>query len=157
MPVELSDSIKSEYQKLFDGCTINSDKVNSVDSIVNNILSNKNKYESVGSLLDIPWYFIAVIHNMESSLNFTKHLHNGDPLTARTVHVPEGRPPNGNPPFTWEESALDALKLKNLNSWKDWTLPGTLYKIEEYNGWGYRLHHSNVLSPYLWSFSNQYT
>jgi hypothetical protein len=93
---------------------------------------------------------------MESSQNFKKHLHNGDPLTARTVQVPAGRPKTGNPPFTWEESATDSLLLKKLNTWTDWTIPGTLYKLEEYNGWGYRRFHANVLSPYLWSFTNQY-
>jgi hypothetical protein len=94
---------------------------------------------------------------MESSLNFNTHLHNGDPLTQRTTHVPVGRPAEGNPPFTWEESAVDSLKYQGLDKWADWTMPGVLYKLEEYNGWGYRLHHSDVLSPYLWSFSNNYT
>jgi len=28
--------------------------------------------------------------------------------------------------------------------------------MESYNGWGYRLYHPNVKSPYLWSYSNQY-
>jgi lysozyme family protein len=155
--VEFTDKLKKEYQVLFDTCNVNPDRINSVDSIISKILTNKNRYETVGNVLGIPWYFIAVIHNMESSLNFTRHLHNGDPLTARTIHVPRGRPPTGSPPFTWEESAEDALKLKNLNNWKDWTIPGTLYKIEEYNGWGYRKYHPSVLSPYLWSFSNHYS
>ncbi len=35
-------------------------------------------------------------------------------------------------------------------------LPGTLYKIEGYNGWGYRMKHPQVYSPYLWGFSNHY-
>jgi hypothetical protein len=94
---------------------------------------------------------------MESSLDFTRHLHNGDPLTARTVHEPEGRPKSGTPPFTWEESAIDSLAYQGLPRWQDWSLPGILYKLEEYNGWGYRLSHPHVLSPYLWSGSNHYT
>ncbi len=32
-----------------------------------------------------------------------------------------------------------------------------LYQLEGYNGWGYRLHHPHVLTPYLWSYSNHYT
>jgi hypothetical protein len=32
-----------------------------------------------------------------------------------------------------------------------------LYQLEGYNGWGYRLHHTHVLTPYLWSFSTHYT
>ena len=86
---------------------------------------------------------------MESSLNFKRHLHNGDPLTARTVHVPSGRPRQGDPPFTWEQSAADALTLRNLGPRTDWSLSGTLYALEGYNGWGYRRYHPEVFSPYL--------
>jgi len=94
---------------------------------------------------------------MESSQSFGKHLHNGDPLTARTVQVPKGFPKTGSPPFTWETSARDALTLKKINAWQDWSVGGLLYKLEEYNGWGYRLHHPHVLSPYLWACSSHYT
>jgi hypothetical protein len=77
-------------------------------------------------------------------------------LTARTKHVPEGRPKQGNPPFTWEESAVDALKLRRLQNIEEWSLSRILYELEGYNGWGYRLYHTHVLSPYLWSFSKHY-
>jgi hypothetical protein len=93
---------------------------------------------------------------LESSLNFTRHLHNGDPLANRTVRVPGGRPRTGTPPFTWEESAIDAISMKKLGARTDWSLAGTLFQLEAYNGWGYRRFHPHVLSPYLWSFSNHY-
>jgi hypothetical protein len=32
-----------------------------------------------------------------------------------------------------------------------------LFKLEQYNGWGYRQYHHDVPSPYLWSFSSHYT
>jgi hypothetical protein len=38
-----------------------------------------------------------------------------------------------------------------------WNLERILYELEGYNGWGYRLYHPHVKSPYLWSFSNHYT
>jgi hypothetical protein len=69
--------------------------------------------------------------------------------------VPAGRPPTGNPPFTWEQSAEDALTMHNLGA--NWTVGGTLYQLERYNGFGYRLYHPQVLSPYLWGFSNHYS
>ena len=100
---------------------------------------------------------VGVIHALESSLNFGRHLHNGDPLTARTVQVPAGRPKTGQPPFTWEASASDALRFQGFDKWKDWSIPGTLFKLEGYNGFGYRDHHPDVPSPYLWSFSNHYS
>lgn len=154
--VTLTQALKDEYQRLFDTCIINPGRESTVDKLVGTIEQNRNRYAAVGDPLGIPWYFIGVVHNMEASQNFKKHLHNGDPLTARTVQVPAGRPKTGTPPFTWEESATDALQLKKLDTWPDWSMPATLYKLEEYNGWGYRRFHAEVKSPYLWSFTNQY-
>lgn len=154
--INLTNSLSEEYQNLFDTCVINTLKLSEIESIIQRITSNQSRYESVGDNIGIPWYFIAVIHNMESSLNFNCHLHNGDSLNARTVHVPSGRPIIGNPPFTWEQSAIDSLQLQRLDRWDDWSVPGILYKAEEYNGWGYRTRHPEVLSPYLWSGSNHY-
>ena len=154
--IALTQKLKDEYQRLFDTCIINPGKASTVDKLVGTIEQNRNRYAAVGDPLGIPWFFIGVVHNMECSQNFNLHLHNGDKLTARTWRVPAGRPKTGNPPFTWEESATDSLQLKRLDKWTDWTIPGTLYKLEEYNGWGYRRFHSEVKTPYLWSFTNQY-
>ena len=155
--INLTQNLRDEYQNLFDSCQIKTEKLSEIENIITRILTSQNRYETVANELGIPWFFISVIHNMESSLNFDSHLHNGDPLSARTTHVPAGRPLTGNPPFTWEQSAEDSLTLQRLNLWNDWSLPGILYKIEEYNGWGYRRSHPEVLSPYLWSGSNNYT
>ena len=108
--------------------------------------------------MNIPWHFIAITHSLEGGSEFTKHLHNGDPLAARTVNEPSRRPKIWNPPSTWEDSAFDALiTLKKLDQWTDWSVPGILYKLEGYNGYGYHDPAININSPYLWSFSNHYT
>ncbi|MFC4212415.1 hypothetical protein ACFOWA_14545 [Pedobacter lithocola] len=105
----------------------------------------------------IPWYFIACAHYLECSFSFKKHLHNGDPLTNYTVKVPANRPKVGHPPpFTFEESAVDALKLMKFNEISNWNLPTVLRKLEAYNGFGYFKYHQ-INSPYLWSYSNQYS
>jgi lysozyme family protein len=155
--INLTLALREEYERLFRTCSIRPGRVNAVEQILVKLEANKDRYLGVSKYLKIPWAFIAVIHNMESSQNFTRHLHNGDPLTRRTVQVPAGRPKKGNPPFTWEESAIDALSMKGLGEKTDWSIAGTLYQLERYNGWGYRLYHSHVLSPYLWGFSNHYT
>lgn len=155
--VSLTQALGREYADLFSTCVIRSARANEVEKIIDRIKPNRGRYESVANTIGMPWYVVAVIHNMESSLNFTRHLHNGDPLTRRTTHVPAGRPQNGTPPFTWEESATDALRLRRLDRWNDWSIAGILYQLEGYNGWGYRRFHTHVLSPYLWSFSNHYT
>lgn len=155
--IQFTDALRNEYQTLFDTCQIKPPKVQEVETLVSRLIANKARYANVGTPLDIPWYVIAVIHNMECSQRFDQHLHNGDPLTARTRNVPAGRPKAGDPPFTWEESATDALTFDGLTKWQDWTIPGILYCLEGYNGWGYRLHHPAVKTPYLWSGSNHYT
>lgn len=146
---------RNEYQQLFDTCIIKPDKYAAVDAVVANIVSGKNRYDAVSAKTNIPWFFIGIIHSLECSSSFTCHLHNGDPLTARTVHVPKGYPKTGTPPFAWEDSAVDALKMRSLNVWADWSVPGILFQLEGYNGFGYRV--KGIHSPYLWSFSNQYT
>ena len=154
--VSFTQTLSKEYENLFNGCLVRPERMDAVESIIAKLQENKDRYQNVGGNLSIPWFFVAVIHNMESGLNFNRHLHNGDPLSKRTVNVPAGRPKKGKPPFTWEESASDALTMKGLERKTDWSLAGTLYQLERYNGWGYRLYHSHVLSPYLWSFSNHY-
>ena len=155
--VSLTPPLRLEYEQLFNSCVIRPERAAEVTRIINQIAANRPKYDAVETSLGIPWSFTAVIHNMESSLSFKGHLHNGDPLGARTVNVPANRPHTGNPPFSWEVSAADALTMKKLSAQTDWSLAGTLYQIERYNGWGYRSFHANVLSPYLWSFSNHYS
>lgn len=155
--MQLTDDLRAEYQHLWDTAQIRNERRALTEIAANSVLANRDRYEAVGEPLGIPWYFIGAVHNMESSQNFARHLHNGDLLTARTVHVPAGRPVDGEPPFTWEESADDALRLMKLDQVVDWSLPGTLYQLERYNGWGYRRHHPETLSPYLWAATNHYT
>jgi lysozyme family protein len=153
----LSRSLASEYSLLYESCLIRPNRKAAVGQVVRRLTANRPRYEKVAEALKMPWYVVAVIHNMEAGGDFKRHLHNGDPLSARTAHVPAGRPKTGKPPFTWEVSAIDALTGQGLGTWKDWSIPGALYKFEGYNGWGYRDHHPTVKSPYLWSFSNHYT
>ncbi|MEJ2718585.1 MAG: hypothetical protein P8182_15870 [Deltaproteobacteria bacterium] len=154
--IRLTPALRREYEDLFESCVIGKSHERSVERIVDKILANEDRYRLVSDQSGVPWFFVAAVHSMESGRDFQTHLHNGDPLTARTVHKPKGRPEKGTPPFTWEESAQDALAGHRLNEKTDWTLAGTLYQLERYNGWGYRYHHPEVRSPYLWSFSNHY-
>jgi lysozyme family protein len=94
------------------------------------------------------------MHGLECGYDFNRHLHNGDSLAAATVRVPAGRPPNWVPGSRWEDSAIDALKLKKFDRVDEWSLPRVLYALEAFNGFGYRT--KGIRSPYLWSFSNLY-
>ena len=154
--VNYTNSLQLEYIQLYRSMEIRLNKLALVNKEIDELLKEKSRYEEVGEPLGVPWYFVALVHRMESSGNFAAHLHNGDPLTKRTRQVPKGRPKKGKPPFTWEESAIDALKYKKLHREDDWSLPRILYQLEKYNGWGYRLYHQHVFSPYLWSYCDHY-
>jgi len=151
----LTEALREEYQSIFDTCQVKPDRAAEVGRLVSSLLARRARYEAVEAATGVPWQMVAVIHNMESSQRFTGHLHNGDPLTARTVRIPPGRPASGEPPFSWEDSAADALD--RFGEWDEWTVPGILFCLEGYNGWGYRRFHPEVKSPYLWSGSNHYT
>jgi lysozyme family protein len=155
--VTLTPALRDEYQGLFDTCIIRPERQETVEDLIEGLQSHQDRYQHISDETGIPWYIVGVIHNMESSQNFTRHLHNGDPLTARTTHVPAGRPKTGKPPFTWEQSAIDALRGHRLDEVTDWTVPGALFQLERFNGFGYRLRNTGVFTPYLWSFSTHYT
>jgi uncharacterized protein (TIGR02594 family) len=148
------EELREEYQGHFDECKVLKRREAALDKIIERMEGDRERYAYLEDRLGIPWYFIALIHERESSGRFDRHLHNGDPLTAPTVNYPPNRPPDGGPDFTWEESAEDALKLKDLDEWQEWNVPGMLYQLEKYNGFGYRRY--EVPSPYLWSFTSLY-
>jgi len=148
--VKFDETFKKETLDLWNKAKIEPSKQKEVESQVKNyLIKNKDKYLAVSTVTGVPWHVIGCIHYMEASCSFKTHLHNGDSLNARTVQVPAGRPKTGNPPFTWEESAIDALGYDHLFGEKDWSLPHVLFLFESYNGFGYRTR--NCLSPYIWS------
>lgn len=148
-------NLSQGYERLFDTLTVNSGRVDDADRIIDRIVRHRNVYDTIMGDTGVPWQIVGVLHSMESSLDFTTHLYNGDPLTARTVRVPPGRPKVGSPPFTFAESAVDALRHDKLADLSEWALPATLFRLEKYNGFGFRPKKINT--PYLWSFSNHYT
>lgn len=138
--------------EMLGSCVI--EKIDETQAVVNRIIASKDKYAAVEKATGVPWFMVAVIHSLESDLDFTTHLHNGDPLNHRTVNDPSGRP-SGNPPFSWIESAIDALQYDKVEANHDWSAGACLDKLERYNGLGYRQR--GVPSPYLWAGTNHYT
>ena len=150
------DDLKDEYIALFATAVLSAAKAAEIRSASDRVVAGRARYESVATRLGaIPWYVVGVINELESTSNFSTHLHNGDSLSRRTVNVPAGRPPGGNPPFTWEESAVDALTMKDYHRFTDWSLSRILHRLEGYNGWGTR--RQGVFTPYLWSGCQHYS
>lgn len=140
---------------MFASCKIRDERRGEIDRFyVQPLLAGRRAYEAVGAALGIPWWYVGIVHGLEGSFSFETHLHNGDPLTDRTKREPAGRPPTGTPPFSWVDSARDALTLERLDGLADWSLGAALDRLEQFNGLGYR--NLGIPSPYLWSFSQHY-
>ncbi|MDL2402534.1 peptidoglycan-binding protein [Rhizobium mayense] len=155
-------NIKNEYQRLFATCVVQ-DKREEISELARRIANNRPRYESFITTLkgkpgeNMPWFFVALLHAMEASGDvgvFKTHLHNGDPLTAPTFHVPKGRPAPDRSNFSWEESARDALAYEGYTDQSDWSLSRILYLFEKFNGMGPR--RKKHATAYLWSYSNYY-
>lgn len=152
------EALRADYAARYERARIVPSRTAALDAIAARQLEARARYETVAEQLgETPWYLVAILHELEASGRWTAHLHNGDPLTSRTMHTPAGRPVRGEPPFTWEASAFDALSGRGFAavSAPDWTIARILWECERYNGWGYRARH--VPSPYLWSYTDQYT
>lgn len=144
-----------EYLDLWSTCRMDPTRSGEVAWYRATLLKGRPRYEEVAERTGAPWWFVGIVHALEASFSFAGHLHNGDPLTARTVQVPRGRPVRWNPPSDWVSSAVDAITHDGNAGLSDWRLAQALFRFEKYNGFGYRP--LGIHSPYLWSFSNHYT
>lgn len=153
------ERLRDEYAALWSECVIRPERKSEVMAVARQIRANRSRYEPISRATGVPWWFIGLVHNMECGLDFSRHLHNGDSLQRRTRLVPKGRPTAHDGPFTFEESAIDALTMpgKQFDKVKDWSIEHVAYLLEKYNGWGYRGRNTGIHSPYLWSFTNLYS
>jgi lysozyme family protein/peptidoglycan hydrolase-like protein with peptidoglycan-binding domain len=151
-------SLRAEYAGLWQRMQIRPERMAEVNGIANRLIALKPRYQQVTAATRVPAGVIAALHYREASNDFKGVLHNGEPIIG-TGRLTRLVPPNRGPFATWEESAIDALtmpphKLQEVDSW---TIERACYEIERFNGFGYRNHHPEVKSPYLWSFSNNYS
>ena len=148
------ETVEAGYSNLWASCTVRSNRLPALNSIVAGVHHVQAAYEAVEKATKVPWWVIGIIDQMEGGGGARTHLHNGDSLRSRTRDVPAGRPPTGNPPFTFLASAIDAVHYDGLDKVATWTIPRVLFLLEKYNGLGYYKH--GVNSPYLWSYTNHY-
>jgi lysozyme family protein len=116
------------------------------------LVAAKDQYKVVEAQTGVPWFFIAVVHERESSQDWMASLAQGDPWNKVSVHVPAGRGPFPS----WEAAAVDALVNCHPYAARNtvWSVRGVLTMLESYNGFGYA--NKGIPSPYLWSGTDQY-
>lgn len=163
MSTALTAALREEYETLFARMRVNPERAGDVARLWQRIAepSARASYMAVAAETRVAWFVVAIIHSLESTLRFDAHLHNGDPLTGRTVHVPAGRPQAWSLEWPmrqrWVKSAIDALRHDALDKIPAWDAANVAFALERYNGFGYRRNYPAVKSPYLWSFSDVYT
>lgn len=143
--------LKPVYRQRWDNARIN--RAASADEWARRILKLRPRYMPVEKQTGVPWWWIAVTHMRESSCNFQGVLHNGEHIIGtgrKTRLVPAGR----GPFLSWEQAAIDAIKLKGLHRITDWSIERALYECERFNGWGY--HWKRQPSPYVWAGTTFY-
>lgn len=138
MPHRLED-YQDQYEQLFRDCQIVAGKQQEVDAAIAAMQAHQARYAALADQVGVPWYFVAVVHQREGSGSFSQSVRDGHRLPAG---------------LNWEDDAL-AVMQEQCGGWHNWSLAGLLYRLEAYNGFGYRQYQIN--SPYLWSFATCYT
>jgi lysozyme family protein len=160
--INTTSQLLPDYYQLWATMVIRPEWLKRAKAMADAVRVHQKTYEAFVQAFnpDIPWYFVGVIHMMEASGSFNCHLHNGDSLANQTVCDPKGRPvlpplAGIGKPYTWQESARDALTMENYDKMHEWTVTRMLARMEAYNGFGYRKR--GIYSPYVWSGTNHYT
>lgn len=143
-------ALKAEYERDLAAMTITRDA--EVDKAARDRLAARAHYAAVSARTGVPLVLLAALHMRESSGNFTTYLGNGEPLSRITKLVPKGR----GPFKSWEDGALDAIRLEKLDqNTAPWSMAYCCYEGESWNGFGPR--NRGKKTGYLWSGTNIYT
>ena len=156
------EELKGEYTALLADATVSPNWSAEANRVAKYIIDALPTLKEVEARTGVPAWVVGTIQAMEAGcgphgLRLDCHLHNGDSLQHQTHNVPAGRPPNRSGPFTFVESAIDAIQYDGLDKvdWSTDAIERVLFRLEAYNGWGPRLFH-NSNTAYLWSGTNQY-
>ncbi|MDR3495357.1 MAG: hypothetical protein P4L82_12220 [Ancalomicrobiaceae bacterium] len=161
MSLDLSfAALQPEYDRLFATMVVRPSAKGEVDAMARAVLGAKARCQVGERLTGAHWVRIALQQMREAGtddkgrIRFDRHPHNGDTLAKRTTHDPAGRPGKGSPPFTWEESWVDAADEAKLIGIGDWSVARLAWTCERTNGWGYR--ERGIGNPYLWAGTLHY-
>ena len=148
--------LKPHYEQLFASCQLRKSWLDRIGIVAQTIVSRRSQYDQVERQTAVPWWFVGILHYRE--LNFRDaHLHNGDPLNARTVNAPVGHPqalPANGHYYTFVESAIDALRLKSLDKIPDRSLGAWLWSFDYWHDFDYAKRGIN--SERLWNGTNHF-
>lgn len=138
------------YEFLYRGMKFDTGTEKKIVEAAKSLLIGKKRYEDLTRRTRVPWNTIAALHKMEGNANFDTYLGNGQSIHRKTTIVPIGRGPFA----TFEDGAMDALKLDGLTNVLNWSIGLELKYAEQFNGLGYMKYHPSEFSPYVWACSS---
>jgi len=144
------ENIKAEYERNWSSMRIRPARAEVANEAARKALRGKDTYKQIEDKTGVKWFFCALLHSRESDFDFDTYLGNGQSLHRVTTIVPKGRGPFAS----FVDGAVDALKLEGFLDARDWGIAKILFRLEKFNGFGYRSR--GVNSPYLWGGSNIY-
>ncbi len=147
------------YKKQFEACILNPGVEDQAKEIVRVMGQYSPLYALIADQFGIGWWqVIGVLHQMESGMDFSKHLANGDPLSADTVHVPVGIMAPKEPPYNFTEGAVAALNhfKQGWGHLSITDMPTALSFFDEWNGLGEWRLTDTPGCPYLFSGTSAY-
>ncbi len=141
------DELKAEYDQ--DIANYKPTRSSEAIATAKRLLPNKARFLAVQQVTGVPALWLMPVFERENP-SFNSYFGNGDPLHSVTVDVPKGRGPFN----TWEDGAIDALRLDDMDDVHDWSWPMACYQWEKWNGFGPRRH--GKPTGYVWSGTNIY-
>lgn len=145
-------SLRDDYALRWRTMIVRPDRMAAADAIARRMAAREARYRAVTDPMGVPWYWLAAIHELEHSGRFTTSMTVVDPID---VPLGETIPDATISDAQWDDTARSLLRSRGLTDWHDWSVAGSAYQWERFSGFGYRSH--DIPTPYLWSFSNQYT
>jgi lysozyme family protein len=151
-PPTVPADLAADYNARWRAMVVRPERLAAADEVARRMASREARYRAITDPLGVPWYWLAAVHELEHSGRFTTSMVVTDPIDVRPGQpIPDATITDAQ----WDDTARALLRARALPLWRGWDVPGLMYQWERYNGMGYRP--LNVPSPYLWSFSNQYT
>ncbi len=131
-----------------------------LENILQKVDARYDTIDKIAKMADLPPAIVAAVWSREASFKDGVYLHNGDPLGAKTTHVPVGIY-FGKDQFV--EAAVDALTRNRSKTIKTLNLNYTCNDLaamcaftEGYNGWGYRKYHTSDPTAYVTAGTTMY-
>jgi lysozyme family protein/peptidoglycan hydrolase-like protein with peptidoglycan-binding domain len=149
----LFQDLKDGYERNWANLQIRPTRTDEASKEAKRLLHGKDIYQQIQDKTGVPWWFVGLCHCRESHFDFDTYLGNGESLGRITTIVPKGRGPFTGP-TAFVDGAVDALRLEGFVGANDWSIARALFRLEQFNGFGYRSR--GVNSPYLYGGSNIY-